>query len=114
VTTPTELRALVAAASPLPWTIQDEQQHLDDEEDHDHVVAADGAETAFVEHGESDKNHLVIVAAVNALPSLLDRIEALEAGLNDCAAELDGRYPNPMGSQLEAAARARKLLSDGK
>ncbi len=76
-----ELRTLLKAATPGPWIVSGE---VDPE-----IILADGTWiTNQVCSGAGDKdddgmaNASLIVAAVNELQGLLDRIEALEASLN--------------------------------
>jgi hypothetical protein len=75
--TPAELRALVEAATKGPWV-----QPYDDGDIE--AYANDGGWSGTVcsiEKPLSSNDAALIVAAVNSLPDLLDRIEELEAGL---------------------------------
>lgn len=64
-----ELKALLAKASPLPW--MSEQDQVRRQETDSQIAKTFGV--------VQDRNAALIVAAVNALPDLLDEIERLRA-----------------------------------
>ena len=79
MTGPDELRRLLAAATPGPWT-----QHKD------YVCAPEATEhdwnVAHFPYNREDAEF--VVAAVNALPGLLDELDALQANNDELSEDL--------------------------
>ena len=115
----THLRELLSKATPGPWCI---------EEDGFHIVNTACEHVCGEMSGASDVDALLIVAAVNALPELLDRLEKLEAalprlveavnalpGLLDRLAKLERRrllgmpHPHPTGADCSRCDEADEL-----
>lgn len=78
----TELRELLAKATPGPWGAEAITKHSASNE-RPWVGRLSESRYAALSYGETQleavANAALIVAAVNALPALLDRVEALEA-----------------------------------
>lgn len=92
MTTRSELRALVAKWGPQPWTLSSSGLVLD----------ADGRLVILTAHTEL---HGLMVAAVNALPGLLDELDAKDAELRAIEAARDADFQRIR----ELAARVAEL-----
>ena len=85
----TELRRLLDEATPGPWALYDGWLH----EGRAHVArignaAGNGIGAPATDMAGEIADFELIAAAVNALPGLLDQLDAAEAAL--------ARYPNPL------------------
>ncbi|MGA1806701.1 hypothetical protein VHN57_08330 [Sphingobium sp. WW5] len=94
-----ELRGLIAKATPGPWASRVEPQSYPecDDKDYPATISGGGKHIAFLQERYdanlaqvNDVDAALIVAAINHLPALLDRLEAAERG----KAMRDAR-PNP-------------------
>ena len=89
-----ELRKLLAAATPPPWYGTWSISTADG----DPIASTDVSLASDLK--ESDANGDLIVAAVNALPALLDELDAARAAINMAEGEadhaLDGEYFNDL------------------
>ncbi len=85
------LRALLAAGTPGPWSNGADPSHFDSPEVTD--------DKTFAYYVTTDADAKLITAAVNALPSLLDRLDALEGEL----AVYRKSFPAGIYDRLEAA-----------
>jgi hypothetical protein len=88
------LQGLREKATPGPWAY---------DEDEDDISGDDGKSTVIFHDGmpQDEADAVLIVAAVNALPTLLRELEVLESARGDQGALMSGRY--------ECFARANDL-----
>ena len=84
-----ELRGLIAKATPGPWASRVEPQSYPecDDKDYPATISGGGKHIAFLQERYdanlaqvNDVDAALIVAAINHLPALLDRLEAAERG----------------------------------
>jgi hypothetical protein len=91
-----ELRAKLAIATPGPWMYDDDGEVVGIEDDEGEIVFSQqvigthwphGAPTRqlYMESGDAE----LIVAAVNALPALLDELERLRAFVDSLGVDVD-------------------------
>lgn len=76
-----DLRVLIAAATPGPWQMDDESTVCANNE----VIAVP---CGVFGRDQQDADMALIIAAVNALPGLLDRLAAVEKQRDDAVQEL--------------------------
>jgi len=92
MTTLDELAKLLAGATKGKWSVTDEHEILSVETRNDPIDGTTYEERTLIAQGECSQNWgyiewfnladaALIVAAVNALPGLLDRVERLEADI---------------------------------
>lgn len=128
-----ELRAMLAEGTQGEWFVHPHQAWVCPASDLDAPICQMRMATDGVSHeAQAAADALLIVGAVNSLPALLERIEALEAGLEPFAAIepssmfpangseaeeyvviLKGGYGNPAAFTGADLKQARALLSKG-
>jgi hypothetical protein len=86
-----ELRKLLAAATPLPW-----YGKWNISTAHGDLIASTDVSLAS-DPEESDANGDLIVAAVNALPALLDELDAVRADLREAISLLGQAWSEGAG-----------------
>ena len=113
-----KLRELLAAGTQGEWSVTDEHEILSTENRND---GEPYEESTLIAQGECSQNWgyiewfnladaALIVAAVNALPALLDEVEALRAALS--AEPVDDRIGKWLSAALEDSSTCAEMRAD--
>ena len=116
-----KLRELLAAGTQGEWSVTDEHEILSTENRNDPIDGEPYQERTLIAQGECSQNWgyiewfnladaALIVAAVNALPALLDEVEALRAALS--AEPVDDRIGKWLSAALEDSSTCAEMKAD--